>query len=424
MKTLNQTTLDKQQGVASLLISIMILIGITLVILLISKTVVTETKIVADNNRISQAVGSANYAMDYAVNYFDSGGFDQDNDDNADNILTDYNADGIGDELRLTSTAGDGTKTTFGSVSFDTDDDLCLPNGATESWQSGLIKAEGSSDDRIATRTITQCVGTIELVRDDGPDQPLVAQGQVFVTGTSNIVNRYTNTTVWSGGEVKISSSSSVSTFIKNSSSGTLTDAELISTTIADNTQLVSNNNLGNGLDIIDEDPNLSNLKGLDFFKNFFAVPSREAFKSRAADKGQVYTNIDDATDASDGIIKSGAIWIEGDAHLTGGTIGSLTKPAVIVVNGNLTSTGNSTIYGILYVIGTYSVGGTINVIGSNVIEGSDTTEPLNPGVPVSGPAVSGNGTLNIIYWPGFSDSSGNPPEEETAVISGSWRDW
>ncbi|MCK5121556.1 MAG: hypothetical protein KAQ91_06210, partial [Methylococcales bacterium] len=261
MKTLNQTTLDKQQGVASLLISIMILIGITLVILLISKTVVTETKIVADNNRISQAVGSANYAMDYAVNYFDSGGFDQDEDTNADNILTDYDADGIGDELRLITKVAASTKTTFGSVSFDKDD-ICLPNGATESWQSGLIKAEGSSDDRIATRTITQCVGTIELVRDDGPDQPLVAQGQVFVTGTSNIVNRYTNTTVWSGGEVKISSSSSVSTFIKNSSSGTLTDAELISTTIADNTQLVSNNNLGNGLDIIDEDPNLSNLKG------------------------------------------------------------------------------------------------------------------------------------------------------------------
>lgn len=421
----NITGLSKQAG-ASLFVALMLIIGITLVLVMTARAVLRETQITADNYRTSQAVAAANYAMDFGVNYFDSGGFDQGDDDVADNIhLFDRNGDGVNDELQLTS--ADGSQTTYATVSFNNAAAEC---GGGSSWQSGLITATGFSDDHTlindpaAARTITQCVGPLGLVKDDGPDQPLVAQGQIFLTGTANIVNRYTDTTIWAGGIVKIGSSSSIATYIKDPESSDLTLSELTSSTIADDTLLVSNKNLGNGLDIIDDDPSLGNLEGFEFFQNFFDVDSRTQLKGTAADLGQVYTDIGDA----DG--KSGPIWIEGDAHLTGGLIGAMNSPAIIVVNGNLTSTGNSTIFGMLYIIGTYAVGGTIDVVGSNVVEGTvapvamSTEEDHDAELVASAPIVSGNGTLNLIFWPAFGEDEGNPTVGLTAVIAGSWRDW
>jgi len=263
MKDLNKTNKKKQKGAVTIFTSVILLIAITLVAMLTGKTVLNETKVAANNYRATQSMAAASYAMDYAVNYFDSGGFDQVKVDGT------VGSDDIADELgALTLASADGAQTITATVSFDNTAAEC---GGGTSWQSGMITATGFSDDGVATRIITQCVGPISLVKDDGPDQPLVAQGQVFVTGTSNIVNRYTNSTVWSGGEFKIGSSASIKTYIKESSIVVpLTEAELTDTDEGVNTQLVSNRNLGNGLDIIDEDPNLGNLAGSEFFENFF----------------------------------------------------------------------------------------------------------------------------------------------------------
>jgi len=427
------STIKKQQGAATLLTAVIILIAITLVSFLSGKTVLNETKITADNYRTTQAVSAANYAMDYGVNYFDNGGFTQDG--NVDPVTGEV----IADVLVVPSLEStDDTQTTSATVLFD--NTLIAAGGCNnkeKSWQNGRITATGFSDDGLATRTITQCVGPIGLIQNGGPKQPLVAQGQVFMTGNASIVNRYTDTTVWSGDEVKIGSSSSMKTYIRvdtlsplSASGNNFLDrtddtdlARLLNVETTSDTQLVSNRNLGNGLDIIDDDPNLGNLSGLAFFENFFKV-DRIGFKSQADDLSQVFNSISDA------VGKSGAIWIEGDAHLTGGTIGSIAKPAILVINGDLTSTGNSTIYGLLYTTGTYSVGGTVNVIGSNVVEGTVApitigTEVASPPAAAPPPVVSGHGTLNLIFWPAFADGdNGSPMVGQTAVISGSWRDW
>ena len=434
-----KTLLKKQTGAVTLFISVMLIVSITLVAILSGKTILTETKIAADNYRISQAVASANYAMDYGVNYFDNGGFDQIGaiDATTGAVIGDGTIDTIA-ELSLTST--DNAQTTYASISFHNDPDigagasqnfarLCLATGISPRLDVGTMVAIGWSDDREAIRTITQCIGTLEVVRNEGPKQPLVAQGQVMVTGNARIINRYTDVTVWSGGDVNIGSSSSMATYIKDSSVGTLTAAQLTEVPgngagAPNNTELNSNKNLGNGSDIIDDDPNLGNLSGLEFFENFFHF-NRVRFKQQATDIGQVYNNISSA----DG--KSGMIWIEGDAHMTGGTIGSMTSPVIIVVNGDLQSTGNSSIFGLLYVVGKYAVGGTINVVGSNIVEGS--VAPINITAEAGGttvakaaaPIVTGHGTLNLVFWPAFGGGAGgNPTEGTAAVIAGSWRDW
>ncbi len=406
-------SIKTQKGAATLLTSVILLIAITLVAFLSGKTVLNETKIAADNYRTSQAVAAANYAMDYAINYFDNGGFDQNNNNVNDTSSTDLALGTPPFVLPPALTSSDGSQTTSATVTFD--NTVCGASGAN--FSNGMITATGFSDDGTASRTISQCVGPLQIFRNnDAPDQPLISRASIGLTGNARIINRYTNTTVWAGGPTKIGSSSSMETYIKDSVSGVLTNAELLdpgTSSSVPNAQLASNRNLGNGLDIIDNDPNLGLLSGLEFFTNFFAVDSRAQLKAMAQPAPYTVANAQN---------KSGLLWIEGDSSMTGGTIGSLTSPAIVVVNGDFSIGGGATIYGLLYVAGTYTVNGTPQIIGSNVVEGTD----LSDETPAGDPIVSGTGTISLVFWPAFGDSSGS--SELTpglgAVVSGSWRDW
>lgn len=415
MNKLRHPNLKNQRGAASLLTAIVILIGITLVTLTTSKTVLVETQIAADNFRTTQAVAAANYAMDYGVNYFDNGGFDQD----ADGVM-DFIAVGTTPNVpNLTST--DGSQTTSATLTFsNTPGNGCVDAAATADNESGMIIARGFSDDTLATRRITQCVGPLNVLRSGGPKQPLVSQSNVALTGNSRIVNRYTNTSIWAGGKVNLHSSS-MATYIKDSASGVLTETELMNVPATgagapDNSQLVSNENLGNGLDIIDDDPNLGNLLGLSFFNNFFAVESRAQLKGMAT----VFASMSTAVNPS-GSVTSGLVWVEGNQSMNGGTIGSVSKPAIVIVNGDLDfAGGTTTIYGILYVTGKLNVTGSGQIIGSSIVEGT----ALPAETPATPPVVTGHGAMTLVYWPAFGTSGGNPTPGLTAVISGSWRDW
>lgn len=397
-------TSKNQKGAATLLTALILLISITLIALLTSKTVLVETQMAADNYRTTQAVAAANAAMDFAVQYFDQGGFDHDRNGAVDTIAN------------QSYTSTDGSQTTTASITLDNAvGTRCVPTG-TANMKSGLISATGFSDDGLAQRTISQCVGPLEILRDDGPKQPLVAQGNVAVTGNARIINRYTNTTIWSGGKVNIGSSSAMETYIKDPAVTTaLTQTQLLDTNDSNNAILVSNRNLGNGLDIIDNDPSLGTLQGLEFFKNFFTVDTRAELKARAGT--QAYTSMNSAVTTP---VKSGLVWVEGNQSMTGGTIGSIDSPAIVVINGDFTIGGGATIYGLLYVTGKYTINGTPTVVGANIVEGTN----LSTETPATPPIVSGTGTISLVYWAGFATGSTNPLPGLTAVIEGSWRDW
>jgi len=424
MKTIIQPDLNSQRGAATLFTAVMILLGITLVTLTTSKTVLVETQTAADNYRTAQAVAAANYAMDYGVSYFDNGGFDQVINANGTAIAgctpdTANGHDCIVDRVAVPNlTSADSNQTTTATLTFNNAvGTRCIPTGTAPSMKKGLITATGLSDDGLASRTISQCVGTLNLLKNDGPKQPLVAQGNVALTGNAKIINRYTNTTIWSGDDVSIGSSSAMETYIKNPAAGTLTQAQLLDTDGDNNTQLVSNRNLGNGLDIIDKDPSLGTLISLDFFKNFFNVDSREQLKAMAAAAGQSYTSISDAITTP---VKSGLIWVEGNQSMNGGAIGSITAPAIVIINGDFTIGGGATIYGVLYVTGKYTINGTPQVIGTNVVEGTNLATEL----PATAPIVSGTGTISLVFWQSIESGTINPMIGLTTVIGGSWRDW
>lgn len=387
---MNKFNRNSQRGAATLVIAVVLLISITLVSLFTAKVVLEDTKIEANFYRSTQAFSLANYGLDFAINYFDQGGVDQDGDGNVDagiNPVLPAGSDSI-------------------TVAFVIDAVRCA---GTASWQNGLIESTGEADNGSASRTMGQCVGPISILNGDGPEIPLISRTRIDTTGNANIINRYTNTNIWSADDVIITGAS-MGTYIRDPAATLTTNEQFLNVDEDVNTQLVSNRNLGNGADIISGDPSLK--LGAGFFGNFFNSDQRSVLKDLAAANQQSYGE----GEIGEAVGKSGLIYLEGDQSLTGGTIGSIDSPAIIIVDGNLKTTGNPIIYGIVYVVNKFDVGGTPSIIGSSIVE--------NEGGADSATGFEGNGTLNLVYWQNFLDDDGQPLPGLTSVIEGSWRDW
>ena len=404
---------SRQKGATTLLVAVILLISITLVVLLTAKTVLMETKIEANNYRSSQSVAAANAALDYGLSYHNNGGLDHNND-----TIVDY-VDGTGYAMTLNSSLTAGFSTTA-NVYFDNDDSdnpagsaLCSPDA---NMQSGLVIATGFSDDTVASRIVSQCVGVIPLFKDNGPEQPLISKGAVGMTGNASVINRYSNLTIWAGDPVDIGNSVSMSTYLcPTNDCSNLSDAQLMDTNSSNNAQKISSSRLGNGFDVIDSDPMLLNLTGDEFFNNFFAM-SRSGMETISQNIGQYYAGGNVSSDI-DG--NSGIIWVDGDATINSNiTVGSVSSPAIVYVNGNLNYSGGPTIYGVLYVVGQLNVTGTVSVIGSSIVEGDPSV------VPAGEDPVEGNGTLNLVFAPDIFDTTTSTPEGLASVVDGSWRDW
>jgi Tfp pilus assembly protein PilX len=409
---MNSSISLRQRGAVTLLTALILLICITLVTLLASKTVLVETQISADNYRMAQAVAAANAAMDFGVGYFDNGGFDQ-----KINATGAAGNDSIVDTIPdQTYTSADGTQTTTASLTFNNAAGTrCVAAGSTPNMKSGLITAVGRSDDDLAVRTISQCVGTIDIFGGNGPKQSLISRGAVGLTGNYQIINRYYNTTTWAGKAVNIGASASASTYIrpigKSESEYTREELEDHQTNNNYTSQPVSDRNKGNGVDTIANDPRLDSLTGDEFFNNFF-YGDRIMMKELANSLDQVYNNIGSAEG------KSGVVWIDGNITMNGGTYGTSINPVVLIINGNLDVQGNPVVNGLLYVTGQMDAAGTVKVLGSVIVEGNPSM------VPAGEDPVVGHGGVDLIYTPYTLDRSTNPIKGTTTAISGSWRDW
>jgi len=426
--------LTSQRGAATLLTAMVLLIGITLVTLTTSKAVLVETQIGADNYRISQATAATSAAMDYGVVYFNAGGLDQ-HDNTTPATLT---ADGIVDytsgspcALNFTIGTQSNAQTTCNPASaaagnqltnasmFYTNNSAGCTSTPSANMKSALITAVGFSDDGLAQRTISQCVGTIDIFGGQAPPAPLVSRGNVGLTGNFAIINRYNNFNIWSGSSTAIGNSASAATYSRapGVAFSSLTTAQLIDddSTNAYTSEKISTRDSGINSDII-IDASMGALTGDAFFESFF-FDTRTVLKNMAIAAGTYYTGANISNAAG----KSGIIWIEGDASVGGITFGSLTKPAIVIINGNLRMTGQPDIYGMLYVAGQMDATGGASVYGSAVVEGNPTIMAAGG---KSGDPVVGHGTVNLVYTPYTLDQSPAIIPNTTAIVSGSWRDW
>lgn len=359
----------RQTGMATLVVTVILLIAVSSIVIFTGRVVLQETRVEANNYRAEQAFSQANQLLDERIF-----------------------------ELN---------QSTLEEADYISDAERC---GSNPALNSGLLLASGTSDDGVAKRTIGQCFGPVQILAGDGPEIPLISRTQIDTTGNANIINRYTNTNIWSADIVEITGAS-MATYIRDPSSGPLTQEQLLNTDEDVNTQLVSNRNLGNGADIISEDPALDMDAG--FFGNFFNADNREVLKSLAEGAEQYYSEGEMNTAAGEGL--SGLVYLEGDQSLSGGQIGSIDSPAIVIVDGDLRTSGNPTVYGLVYVVGRFDVSGTPSIVGSSIVENEDGT----------GSGFDGSGTLNLVYWQNFlNDTDGPPVAGLSSVIEGSWRDW
>ncbi|WAK02564.1 hypothetical protein [Methylobacter sp. YRD-M1] len=435
MKTITHR-FKNQQGAASLLTALVLLISITLVILLTSKEVLVETKVTADNYRTSQATAAASAAMNQAEAYFMAGGLDQ-----RVNATGAAGADELVDytsaspfSLNLTV----GAQTTSAQFYFDNSDDNACDCQADASktidsdgdgdcfgtlgtnMTRALVTAKGWSDDNTAVRTITQCLGTFDIFDGgNGPKQPFISRASVGVFGNATIINRYTNSSIWTGGANDISGAA-FATYLRPSNTATsdYTKAELNSDcevgpcgdpdNPGPNTQMVSNKDAGAGIDIITDDATLASKTADQFFDMFFAV-TKTQFMKVAENADQKLPNAAGVTSPNG---MSGVIWVEGNLTLNAGdVVGSPATPAVLVVNGDFSLNGGATVYGVIYVTG------TLHITGNPVIKGSVIGE--------SNTTSGGGGTLKLVYVPIVGDDQAPPFIVGTgALVPGSWKDW
>ena len=433
----SQNIHKNQNGAVTLLTAVVLLTGITLVTLLSSKAVLVQIQIAADNYRMTQAVAAANAALDFGIGYFDGvvnaggavvAGFDHDN-----NGCPDYLSDSLSYLDPATNTtincaatlphtltykSADETLETRATITFNNAAGTrCVAAGATPNMKSGLITAVGFSDDGLAQRTISQCVGTINIFGGNSPKQSMVSRSGVGLTGNYTMINRYYNTTSWSGSAVNIGASASAATYLRpvgtRESDYTRAQLEDSGTGNAYTSQPISDKNKGNGVDTIADDPGLASLTGDSFFNNFF-YGDRATMENLAQSLNQVYP----AANIGNAAGKSGVVWIEGNATLNGGTYGTADSPVIFIINGNLSSSGNPNINGLLYVRGQFDAAGTVGVLGSAIIEGDPAL------VPAGEDPVVGHGGVDLIYSPYTLDRSANAIVGTTTAISGSWRDW
>ncbi|MGD7036889.1 hypothetical protein [Methylotuvimicrobium buryatense] len=426
MKTFAKN-LNYQRGAASLIVALILLIAITIVVLFTAKTVLVETQITADNYRTTQATAAASAAMDQAIAYFNNQGIDAGAPAYTNDVedLPQCGANSSASPAtHITLTSGSQTTRAlffFNNVFYDPDD----PNncqGQTSPDNTPLpityqdraqITARGWSDDCAAVRTIIQCVGTFDVFNaGKGPRQPFVSKAGVGAFGNAKIINRYNNSSIWSG-SILDTSGAAFGTYLRpsNTEITNFTKAELDSDNENANTQLVSNRDAGAGIDVISGDPNLTNASPDEFFNMFFSI-DRDTLRGLAEDSDQKLA----AGGNPNGM--TGVIWIgpDGTPSTTttniGGTtvIGSPNVPAIMIINGDLQLTGG-TIHGVVYVTG------EIKIAGNAVIKGSILSESGNN---------SGAGTLKLVYVPYGGEGSGPTPfiPGTGAVIAGSWRDW
>lgn len=424
---------QRQNGAATLFTSVILMLAGTILAFISARTVLNETKLTANDARNYQAFQAAQGAIDAALNEFNSLGkintsFIAQLDDtdlaNYGNACT--NADST-DANEIEIQNADGTKINQALYYYSNETangDRCAANGGTT---GGTLTAVGWSDDCSARRNISVCLGVLPVFDDGGgPQQPVISAAGVGFLGNASVVNRYSNITIWTGGDVDMNSAA-IETYIRDTDS-TLEDLDDPDERIQfdsnpnnlTNVQKVSNRNSGTGIDIVDNDPSLGNLvtstgDATEFWKTFFAGPSLDyLYENTNSDRRVAPLPNNSSSGPDKGKTTQSVYVVKEDVDLTGGgptaVYGDQKNRLILIVDGDLKLNGG-TFYGLIYVTGEVSIAGSPTIYGS--LMNSSNTQP------------SGSGTPNIIYYP-----MGGPGEDEETIpgtgviIPGSWRDW
>lgn len=301
----------KQQGAATLLVAVVLLIAVTLISFTVARSVITEKRVAANQQRSIAALEAAQAGLAAGIAHFRESG-----------------------DMSVTLSGAVGSA---GLERYETSFNLI-------SAGKYRIEALGYSDDESARKVVSLVVKTPPSL-SGLPDVPVVAKGFVGLTGSFNITNPEGNFTVWSGDDFDIGGSG---------------ETRVRHPTVA-NTLMNSSTKTYRGSDIIDNDPNLASMTSDEYAR---AILGDEA--DDYCGTYQQVANIKDAVISPNG----GKICVEnpggGPVKWTANDdIGDSDTSYVLVAKGGLDMSGNGNFYGIVF-----SDGATENT-GGRTIHGS-----------------------------------------------------
>jgi Tfp pilus assembly protein PilX len=364
---------SSQRGATTLIVATMLLVTGTLIVLFAASYSLMQQKITANQYRNQQAFNAAEAGLEYGINYLQQ------------NTAT-ITASPSGGHLQpYTSTSTTNVTQANGSKYS-----IVYTNPVASNYTLITITSTGTSDDGTATRVVSQQVqyGSVLFTPSHNA---LTTMGSLTLSGNSVITNDTYNSTVTLGGTITMSGNVSTVT-----SSGTASTPGHI------------------GSDISQNNATLSAMSVATLFSDYFGAPE-------ATIQGQmahVY-NSSGSTNYSSTLngMSGTTIWINqpsGTATITGNTtLGTPANPVLLIVNGDLSISGNTNIYGFLFVVGstsaTTTISGTLNING-----GMATGDSL---------AISGNS--NVVYNASLLVGVQNSGSTTYyAKVPGSWRDF
>lgn len=356
-----------EKGAATLLITTLMLVSITMIVLFAANYSLMQQKISTSANRNQQAYEAAEAGLEFGINYLN---------ENNSVIL----ANPISGFIQpYTSSA-----TTNVSLANGSKFTILYTNPIANNYNVIQVTSTGTNDDSSSTKIISQQVAFGSLLYV-APAFPITVKGSVNLSDFAAIQNTSGATTVHSG----------LSTSITN-----------LATTVSSTS---SSSAILNGSDIQQNLSALANMTTNDFFSSYFGISSTAA-KNKAF---YTYSNLSNYNSVLDG--KTGTtIWIDqdsGSATIDGNTqIGSVTQPVLLFINGNLNLSDQVTITGLVVMLGTSpsSINGHAQIIGGLLAVGN-----LN----MSFHSI-------VTYNPTILNTLRNVTNRYYAKVPGSWNDF
>lgn len=301
----------QQRGMTILVITTSLMLISMLFILFATQYSILQQKIAANAYRNQQAFEAAQAGLEAALPYFQknysaiiagqSGGY-----------LTPY----------INSNTQNVTLANGSQYSF------VLSNPNKNNYQLIQITSTGTTSDGSSIRVLKQLIQAYGSGMTP-PTVSLQTQGSVSLGNTAAINNTQTNVNINAGGSIQLSNRGHTTTSIGLSSSTS-----------------------GLGSDVSQNNQALSSLTPDNFFMSVFGV-SQSSLKSTAK---YTYNKVTDYTynNVLNGIT-GGIIWVDqlgGTATINSTTIiGSVAKPVILVINGNLVLSGSAVINGFVFIL-------------------------------------------------------------------------
>lgn len=412
-----------QKGIASILVTVVILVAATIMVTFANRSIIFDIRSSANEARQKEAFAIAEAGLNFAFEKLEQNfttTYDGSSSANASaSLATILTNSQVGSKTKVDGSGASGTEAGF-TVSIT---DSGASYGGVPIY---TVVSTGTTADGTGTAIAHRQVTMVNAFSGSTPDVPVIVAGAVGTSGNFNIVANPNGgdvpgapVSIWTNDTITASSSSATchaQFYTGGQCSNPSGNAENITRGTNPATAITAYNN--SYPDLL---PNSSNFPS-DLFNFLFGVPKAnwEAKKIEAEKKNQTATSCSSVTTAGTSAGNTFPLWwISGNCSLNGGTIGSIDKPVVLVVDdAEFSAQGNTKVFGVVYLFNNPTTGGTpsAQLGGTMEIEGSFVSD-------VGGNAMQGS--YSVVYNPTLmSNLSSNGSSYSFSVIPNTWRDF